>query len=98
MVGSETGHSQRKSCIIPSTLASPYINCFEVLQMPSYDKRIDAYIEKSAEFAQPVMIHLRELIHKGCPEVSETLKWSMPSFEYKGQLWANHFFERSAVG
>ena len=54
--------------------------------MPSYDKRIDAYIEKSAEFAQPVMVHLRELIHKACPEVSETLKWSMPSFEYKGLL------------
>ena len=54
--------------------------------MPSYDKRIDAYIEKSADFAQPVMKHLRELIHKGCPEVTETLKWSMPSFEYKGLL------------
>lgn len=54
--------------------------------MPPYDKRIDAYIEKSAEFAQPVMTHLRELIHKGCPEVTETLKWSMPSFEYKGLL------------
>ena len=54
--------------------------------MPSYDKRIDAYIEKSAEFAQPVMVHLRELIHKACPEVGETLKWSMPSFEYKGLL------------
>jgi uncharacterized protein YdeI (YjbR/CyaY-like superfamily) len=54
--------------------------------MPSYDKRIDAYIEKSAEFAQPVMIHLRDLVHKACPEVTETLKWSMPSFEYKGLL------------
>jgi len=54
--------------------------------MPSYDKRIDAYIEKSAEFAQPVMIHLRELVHKACPEATETLKWSMPSFEYKGLL------------
>ncbi|PYS89228.1 MAG: hypothetical protein DMF62_07705 [Acidobacteria bacterium] len=54
--------------------------------MPSYDKRIDAYIEKSAEFAQPVMIYLRELVHKACPEATETLKWSMPSFEYKGLL------------
>jgi len=54
--------------------------------MPSYDKRIDAYIEKSAEFAQPVMVRLRELIHEACPEVTETLKWSMPSFEYKGLL------------
>lgn len=54
--------------------------------MPSNDPSIDAYIEKSAEFAKPVMNHLRELIHKACPQVNETLKWSMPSFEYKGLL------------
>lgn len=54
--------------------------------MPTIDPRIDAYIERSAEFAQPVLIHLRELVHKACPEVTETLKWSMPSFEFKGIL------------
>jgi uncharacterized protein YdeI (YjbR/CyaY-like superfamily) len=54
--------------------------------MPTVDPRIDAYIEKSADFAKPVLTHLRELIHKACPEVTETLKWSMPSFDYKGIL------------
>lgn len=54
--------------------------------MPATDARIDAYIEKSADFAQPILIHLRKLIHKACPDVSETMKWSMPSFEYKGIL------------
>jgi hypothetical protein len=54
--------------------------------MPSVDPRIDAYIERSAPFAQPVLNHLRKLIHKACPDVVETLKWSMPSFEYKGIL------------
>lgn len=54
--------------------------------MPTVDPRIDAYIEKSAEFAKPVLVHLRKLIHKACPQVTETLKWSMPSFEYKGIL------------
>lgn len=54
--------------------------------MPSIDPRIDAYIEKSADFAQPILSHLRELIHKACPDVDETLKWSMPAFEYKGIL------------
>ena len=52
--------------------------------MSSFDPRIDAYIAKSADFAQPVLEHLRELIHKVCPEVEETIKWGMPSFEYKG--------------
>ncbi len=54
--------------------------------MPTIDPRIDAYIERSADFAQPIMAHLRVLIHKACPPVTETLKWSMPSFEYKGIL------------
>jgi uncharacterized protein YdeI (YjbR/CyaY-like superfamily) len=52
--------------------------------LPTLDPRIDAYIERSAEFAQPVLIHLRKLIHKACPDIKETLKWSMPSFEHKG--------------
>src|SRR5215204_1000562 len=54
--------------------------------MPTLDPRIDAYIEKSAEFAQPILNHLRKLIHKACPDVKETMKWSMPHFEYKGML------------
>ena len=54
--------------------------------MQTYDPRIDAYIAKAAPFAQPVLEHLRELIHETCPEVEETLKWGMPSFEYKGLL------------
>lgn len=54
--------------------------------MPTVDPRVDAYIEKSADFAQPILTHLRKLIHKACPEVVETLKWSMPSFEHKGIL------------
>jgi hypothetical protein len=56
------------------------------LSMASYDARIDAYIAKSAPFAQPVLEHLRELIHDACPDVQENIKWGMPSFEYKGLL------------
>ncbi|UXI66675.1 YdeI/OmpD-associated family protein [Tahibacter amnicola] len=54
--------------------------------MGQRDPRIDAYIAKSAAFAQPVLSHLREVVHATCPEVFETLKWSMPYFEYKGML------------
>ncbi|MBK7392428.1 MAG: YdeI/OmpD-associated family protein [Chloracidobacterium sp.] len=54
--------------------------------MPTTDPRIDAYIEKSPDFAKPVLTHVRALVHEVCPEVTETLKWSMPSFEYKGIL------------
>jgi uncharacterized protein YdeI (YjbR/CyaY-like superfamily) len=50
------------------------------------DKRIDAYIAKAAPFAQPILQHLRALVHKACPEVTETIKWGMPYFDYHGIL------------
>ena len=52
--------------------------------MPDKDPRIDAYIEKSADFAKPIMTHLRKVIHKASPKITENIKWSMPAFEYKG--------------
>ncbi|HTF88761.1 MAG TPA: YdeI/OmpD-associated family protein [Planctomycetota bacterium] len=54
--------------------------------MGTRDPRIDAYIAKSADFAKPILTKLRALVHEGCPEVEETLKWSHPSFEYKGMF------------
>ena len=54
--------------------------------MPTQDKRIDAYIAKSADFAQPILHNLREIVHEGCPQVEETIKWGFPSFTYKGLL------------
>lgn len=54
--------------------------------MGKKDPRVDAYIEKSADFAKPILKHLREIVHKGCPDVEETIKWGMPAFDYKGIL------------
>ena len=54
--------------------------------MPTKDPRVDAYINKAADFAKPVLKHIRKLVHAGCPDVVETLKWSMPAFEYQGIL------------
>lgn len=44
------------------------------------DPRIDAYLAKAAPFAQPILRHLRDLVHEACPTVTETLKWGHPSF------------------
>ncbi|MEP6994301.1 MAG: YdeI/OmpD-associated family protein [Acidobacteriota bacterium] len=54
--------------------------------MANRDPRIDAYIAKSAGFAKPILKHLRALMHEGCPEVVETIKWGMPHFEHRGML------------
>lgn len=54
--------------------------------MGKRDKAIDAYIAKSADFAKPILTHLRELVHTVCPDAEEKLKWSMPHFDYKGEM------------
>ncbi len=54
--------------------------------MSAFDPRVDAYIEKSADFAKPILSHIRELLHSTCPEVEETMKWGFPHFMYKGIL------------
>src|ERR1700744_3349727 len=57
--------------------------------MAATDPRIDAYIQGASDFAQAILEHLRKLIHKECPGVVETIKWSMPFFEYKGGMLCN---------
>ena len=68
--------------------------------MPTIDPRIDTYIESSRDFAKPILEHIRSLIHQSCPEVEETLKWSMPHFTYRGDLMCHFasFKEHCAFG
>lgn len=54
--------------------------------MGKKDKKVDAYIEKAQPFAQPILKHLRDLVHKACPEAEEKMKWSFPHFDYKGEM------------
>jgi len=50
--------------------------------MGNKDPRIDAYIAKQKDFARPILRYLRDVVHEGCPQVEETLKWSSPAFMY----------------
>jgi uncharacterized protein YdeI (YjbR/CyaY-like superfamily) len=50
------------------------------------DPRDDAYIDRAAAFARPILSHLRAVVHGACPEVEETLKWGFPHFGYEGML------------
>jgi uncharacterized protein YdeI (YjbR/CyaY-like superfamily) len=52
--------------------------------MKKRNEKFDAYIEKSADFAKPILAHLRGLVQEACPEIEETWKWSFPNFDYKG--------------
>ena len=51
----------------------------------SRDPRVDAYIAARQPFAQPILIHLRELVHAHAPGAEETLKWGVPHFTLGGQ-------------
>jgi uncharacterized protein YdeI (YjbR/CyaY-like superfamily) len=50
------------------------------------DPRIDAYIEKAAPFAQPILEHVRQRVHAAAPEADETMKWSTPTFTIDGKI------------
>jgi uncharacterized protein YdeI (YjbR/CyaY-like superfamily) len=54
--------------------------------MEQYDSRVDAYIDKAAPFAQPILKHLRQLVHSVSPLLSETMKWGFPFFDYNGSV------------
>jgi uncharacterized protein YdeI (YjbR/CyaY-like superfamily) len=48
-----------------------------------YNPKLDAYIQKAKPFAQPILTHLRDLVHTACPDVEETIKWGRPFFEHR---------------
>lgn len=61
---------------------------------------VDAYITKCKPFAQPILAHLREILHEGAPGVEEAIKWSHPFFVYRGIILANlaGFKEHCSLG
>jgi len=52
--------------------------------MGKKDPRVDAYIAAAADFAKPILKRVRALVHRGCPDVEETMKWSFPHFDHRG--------------
>jgi uncharacterized protein YdeI (YjbR/CyaY-like superfamily) len=54
--------------------------------MAATDPRIDAYIAAQADFARPILEHLRRVVHETAPEAEETIKWGMPHFTVGGRI------------
>jgi hypothetical protein len=57
------------------------------------DKRIDAYIRKSKDFARPILQYVRATVHKACPDIKESIKWGFPHFDYKGIVCSTAAFK-----
>jgi hypothetical protein len=62
-----------------------------------FDPRIDAYIGKAKPFAQPILKEIRAAVHAGCPKIEETIRWSFPSFYYKGPVCGMAAFKAHAT-
>jgi uncharacterized protein YdeI (YjbR/CyaY-like superfamily) len=54
--------------------------------MATKDPRVDAYIARAQPFARPILTRIRKAVRAGCPDVTETIKWSVPAYDYKGPL------------
>jgi uncharacterized protein YdeI (YjbR/CyaY-like superfamily) len=65
--------------------------------MGKRDPRVDAYIAKSADFAKPILMHVRDVVHAACPQVEEDLKWNVPAFMYNGILCGMASFKQHAT-
>lgn len=62
--------------------------------MGTKNKKTDAYISKSTDFAKPILNHIRELVHKACPDTEEVIKWGFPHFDYKGMMCSMAAFKQ----
>jgi hypothetical protein len=65
--------------------------------MSTKDPRVDSYIQKAAPFAQPILKHIRRIVHAACPDVQETMKWNTPTFDYKGIMCGMAAFKAHAI-
>jgi len=65
--------------------------------MGKKDPRVDAYIAKAADFARPILEEIRARVHAACPDVEETVKWSVPAFGYKGPLCGMAAFKKHCI-
>jgi hypothetical protein len=65
--------------------------------MGTRDPRVDAYIAKQADFARPILEHLREVVHAAVPDVEEAIKWGAPHFLHHGMLAGMAAFKAHAT-
>jgi uncharacterized protein YdeI (YjbR/CyaY-like superfamily) len=65
--------------------------------MAAYDPRFDDYIARAQPFAQPILKHIRKIVHAAVPGVEENWKWSTPAFDYKGVFCSMAAFKAHCI-
>ena len=54
--------------------------------MINLNPSVDEYIANAEDFAKPILIHWRKLVHQHCPQIVESIRWSYPHLDYKGDF------------
>lgn len=54
--------------------------------MANGDPRVDQYIANANDFAKPILTRIRETVRTACPDIEEAIKWSSPTFMYRGRI------------
>ena len=54
--------------------------------MSTLNPKVDQYIAKSAEFARPILTHIRDVVHAAAPAIIEEIKWGFPFFTQDGEI------------
>ena len=57
----------------------------------------DAYIAKAPDFARPILLKIRRLMHEACPDIEEVMKWGHPHFDYRGPVAGMAAFKQHAA-
>ena len=65
--------------------------------MAKKDPRVDVYIKRAKPFARPILKHLRKIVHTGCPDAEETIRWNSPFFDQKGVICFMAAFKEHCV-
>lgn len=47
---------------------------------------VDAWLERYANPLKPLVLRVREIVLDADPRIGETIKWSTPTFVYRGNL------------
>jgi uncharacterized protein YdeI (YjbR/CyaY-like superfamily) len=62
-----------------------------------FNTKIDNYIASKPEFAQAILVKIREMVHSILPQVEETIKWNSMCFEHKGLVCSCAAFKQHCV-
>jgi hypothetical protein len=54
--------------------------------MAKHDPEVDAWFERYDNPLKPLVMQVRDIILEADPRIGETIKWSTPTFLYKGNL------------